>query len=162
LTTVSAPLLPEPDARYLDLLMRAGRQPWAIELKLTDAGRGRYLRHAIVQAVLYRRFVRAASDLHPWFVERSLDPTACRAAIAFPAPTGRGSDTRRDELRRIAALFDAIIELDVDVEDLPAGLPEPLLERSTHRWPDYRVQISFATQPERSRRNGSRDRAVPR
>jgi hypothetical protein len=141
-------------ARYLDVLMRQGSEPWAVELKVTNAGRGKYLRHAIAQAVLYRRFIGTAQELRPWFAEREppLTPTSCRAAIAFPALTGTGADSRRDELRRLAALFDvAVVELDVDVDDLPAGIPEPLDlgERDAENGvPGYRVLVRFATQPD--------------
>ena len=64
-------------ARYLDALLAddTGR-PWAVELKDQNAGggRGRYLRHGIAQAVLYRHFIQNADALDPWFEEFPTQP----------------------------------------------------------------------------------------
>lgn len=72
-------------ARYLDALMKDGSTPWAIEMKVQGGGGvGQYYRHALVQAVLYREFIRNAKPLHPWFNDRGLDATACQAAVVIP------------------------------------------------------------------------------
>jgi len=73
-------------ARYLDALLRDpndGRVPWAIEMKV-NRSEGQYYRHAVVQAVLYRHFIRHATPLHFWFDQFGLDPTLCRAAVVVP------------------------------------------------------------------------------
>ena len=76
---------PNGQARFIDVLMNVGSTPYVVELKEpkgTSPGQG--YRHAITQAVLYREFVKNATDLHPWFIEKKLDPARCQAAIAFP------------------------------------------------------------------------------
>ena len=35
--------------------------------------------------MLYREFVRSASELHPWFELRELEPSRCKGAVAFPS-----------------------------------------------------------------------------
>ena len=76
---------PNGQARFIDVLMHIDEIPYVIELKepaCSSPGLG--YRHAITQAVLYREFIKKAVELHPWFFEKDLDPTRCRAAIAFP------------------------------------------------------------------------------
>lgn len=77
------------NARFIDAVMRANGMPWVIELKDLRAGRGRYLRHSVAQAVLYRRFIRGAVGMHPYFasLDPPLDPRLTRSAVAFPALT---------------------------------------------------------------------------
>ena len=81
-------------ARYLDALLAddAGR-PWAIELKdrYAGAGHGAYLRAGIGRAVLYRHYIRTATELAPWFQRYGLDHTQCRAALAFPTAPSTAS-----------------------------------------------------------------------
>ncbi|MFD0205474.1 MULTISPECIES: hypothetical protein [Saccharothrix] len=73
-------------ARYLDALMRQGKVPWAVEMKVRGArGVGGYYRHAVGQAVLYRHWIRSATALDPWFTRQGLDRTAARAAVVVPA-----------------------------------------------------------------------------
>lgn len=77
-------------ARYLDVLLRDDvGNPFAVELKDQDAGggHGQYLRHGLTQAVLYRHFIRSASELDPLFDRFGLRRDRCRAVLAFPAPT---------------------------------------------------------------------------
>jgi hypothetical protein len=92
-------------ARYLDGLMRDGRVPWAVEMKVRgSAGVGRYYRHAVGQAVLYRHFIRSAIALDPWFVEHGLDRAACRAAVVVPDLDEQPQ--WRDRLAAVCALVD--------------------------------------------------------
>jgi hypothetical protein len=44
-------------ARYIDALMRDSNVPWVIEIKESAGNAGEYLRHGVVQAVLYRESV---------------------------------------------------------------------------------------------------------
>ena len=82
-------------ARFIDAVLYADDTPWVIELKDLQAGRGSYLRHGIAQAVLYRRFLRRASAMYPYFSDLTppLEPRLTRSAVAFPAfgssPGGR-------------------------------------------------------------------------
>jgi hypothetical protein len=73
-------------ARYLDALLRIGTTPVAIELKVATGGQGRYYRRSIVQAVLYRHFIRNAPDLEPWFNAAGLTRSAVTAAVGIPVP----------------------------------------------------------------------------
>lgn len=102
-------------ARYLDALLadNDGR-PWAVELKDQDAGggHGAYLRHGIGQAVLYRHYIRSASELEPWFSSHGLQRSQCHAAVAFPtgSPAAAAALAR---LRVLANIYDVeVIEFD--------------------------------------------------
>jgi hypothetical protein len=105
-------------ARYLDALLRKGRTPWAIEMKVDIGGSGTgiagYYRHAISQAVLYREFIRAATPLHFWFQNQDLDASDCRAAVVVPDLTaGNARRDHRADLHSICKLFDVeLIEVD--------------------------------------------------
>ena len=95
-------------SRYLDaLLADSDRRPWAVELKdqYAGGGHGAYLRHGVGQAVLYRHYIRSASELNPWFEHHGLDRTRCRAALAFPkAPPSTAKVIER--LCTLAARYD--------------------------------------------------------
>ena len=142
------------NARFIDAVLRAEGTPWVIELKDLPAGRGRYLRHGIAQAVLYRRFLRDARGIHPYFSDLvpPVEPRLTRSAVAFPAfGSSRSGAKRLAELRGLAALFDVdVIELETTIDDTPRDLPEPLLpaDPSEGDTPDYRVVVRFATQPD--------------
>jgi len=102
-------------ARYLDALLadHVGR-PWAVELKDQDAGggHGAYLRHGIGQAVLYRHYIRSASDLDGWFSLYDLKRTECDAALAFPTGSS-GASATLGRLRALAKLYAVeVIEFD--------------------------------------------------
>lgn len=100
-------------ARYLDGLMKHGDTPWALEMKVEGgSGVGRYYRHAVGQAVLYRHFIRSAKPLHFWFDKYEVDPRKCRAAVVVPEMTAR--QAWRDRLKRMCDLFD------VDLIEVPA------------------------------------------
>lgn len=72
-------------ARYLDALLRDGDVPWALELKAElGSGVGRYYRHAVGQAILYRHFIRTSPHLKPWFDQHGLDQTKCQAGVVLP------------------------------------------------------------------------------
>ena len=95
-------------ARYLDaLLADDSSRPWAVELKDQDAGggHGAYLRHGIGQAVLYRHYIRSASQLDEWFSSYGLQRTQCQAALAFPTASP-GASATVTRLRDLAKLFD--------------------------------------------------------
>jgi hypothetical protein len=112
-------------ARYLDGLLRDGRTPWALEMKVQGgAGVGQYYRHAVVQAVLYRQFIRGATPLHRWFESQDLEATACRAAVVVPQLPA-GSQQWRIRLQRLCALFDvALVEVPASAAQI-AHLPAP-------------------------------------
>jgi hypothetical protein len=141
-------------ARFIDAVFHADDTPWVIELKDLRAGRGAYLRHGIAQAVLYRRFVRNARAMYPYFsdLDPPLDPRLTRAAVAFPAFGSSPAGAKRlQELRELAALFDvAVIELDTTLGAAPPELPEPVAsaDAPVDGTPDYRVVVRFATQPD--------------
>lgn len=94
-------------ARYLDGLLRDGRVPWAVEMKIQGPSGGlrQYYRHAIAQAVLYREFIKRAAPLDAWFVGRGLDRDLCRAAIVVPEMVGSASKSL-DPIKRLCDLFD--------------------------------------------------------
>ncbi|WP_457202666.1 hypothetical protein [Nocardioides sp. HB32] len=95
---------PKGRARYLDALLRDpidSRIPWAIEMKV-NRSEGQYYRHAVVQAVLYRHFIRRATPLHFWFDQFGLDPTLCRAAVVVPTVR---TQMWQDRLSALCALF---------------------------------------------------------
>ena len=100
-------------ARYLDGLLRDGSTPWALEMKVNGGGGvGRYYRHAIAQAVLYREFIRQASPLHFWFEQQDLDATGCQAAVVIPE-FSTASDRWRPRLQALSDLFGvALVEVD--------------------------------------------------
>lgn len=96
-------------ARYLDALLRDGDVPWAIEMKVSGSGGvGRYYRHAVAQAVLYRAFIQAAKPLHFWFEQQKLDADACKAAVVVPEMTGAQSRWL-PELQTLCAMFDVAL-----------------------------------------------------
>lgn len=109
---------PGTPARYLDALLRDGRVPWALEMKVQGgAGAAGYYRHAVGQAVLYRHFIRDAAPLEPWFsgnarhTGHDLDRTACRAAVVVPDLSG--SPKWRSRLQAVCELVDVeLVEVD--------------------------------------------------
>ncbi|MGZ6588061.1 MAG: hypothetical protein ACXVHX_27655 [Solirubrobacteraceae bacterium] len=142
------------NARFIDAVLYADDTPWVIELKDLRAGRGSYLRHGIAQAGLYRRFLRNASGMHPYFsdLDPPLDPRVTRAAVAFPAFGSTPADAKRlQELRELAALFDvAVTELDTTMPAASEELLEPVApaDAAVGGPPDYRVVVRFATRPD--------------
>jgi hypothetical protein len=64
-------------------------------------GYGRYLRHAIGQAVLYRHFLRTASPYGQWFNSVGLDQHGLRALVLYAQP---GEAVERTIARRIGDL----------------------------------------------------------
>ena len=74
-------------ARYLDGLVRIGPVPWALEMKIAPSSGGlrQYYRHAIVQAVLYREFIKRSTPLQGWFLGQGLNRALCRAAVVVPS-----------------------------------------------------------------------------
>ncbi len=92
-------------ARYLDALMREGRVPWAVEMKVRGSGGvGGYYRHAVGQAVLYRHFIRSAAPLDDWFDSHALDRTSCQAAVVVPDLDLQPA--WRERLRAVCELFE--------------------------------------------------------
>lgn len=106
--------------RYVDALMRNSNVPWVIEIK--DSGSaGQYLRHSVVQAVLYREFIRKAEKLHPWFKNRHLEADKCEAAVAFPTLKA-SNKAELEHVKDLANLFGVYV----------VELPEPLHTASPH------------------------------
>jgi len=98
-------------SKYIDVLCRAGKQPWALELKRPQ-GQGQYYRHGITQAILYRHFIRSWGKLNDWFENRGLDASRCEAALVIPRIAGEKEETLRKHLQDVARLFDIrIVEL---------------------------------------------------
>lgn len=101
------------DARYLDALLCRGRTPLAVELKVATGGQGRYYRRSLVQAVLYRHFIRNAPGLDPWFRAAGLDRMATEASIGIPIPARWTQRFARDRalLDRIAGCVGAQVHV---------------------------------------------------
>ena len=101
--------------KYLDVLMKSGRTPWAVELKVSETFHVRYYRHAICQVVLYREFIRHATSFSQWFERHGLDPKQCKAAVAFPKPglLNGNAQVGLDDINWLASLFQVeVITLD--------------------------------------------------
>jgi hypothetical protein len=100
--------------RYLDALLRDGRTPWAVEMKVQGgAGVGQYYRHAVAQAVLYREFLRRAEIVRPWFLGRGLDAAICSAAVVVPEMTSPSQAKWRTNVQRLCTAFGvAFVEVD--------------------------------------------------
>jgi hypothetical protein len=91
--------------------MRNSSVPWVIEIKESTGKAGEYLRHGVVQAVLYREYIRKAEHLYPWFKQHGLAAEKCEAAVAFPAlkPSNKAELKHVNDL---ANLFDVrVVEL---------------------------------------------------
>jgi hypothetical protein len=101
-------------AHYLDVLLRRGREPWAVELKvLGGGGAGAYYRHGVAQAVLYRHFIRSATPVHAWFADAGMDAAACRACLAVPRALSPPANARMRALRTLAGKLDvSVAEID--------------------------------------------------
>lgn len=94
-------------ARYLDALLRDGSRPWALEIKVEgSAGVGQYYRHAVVQAVLYRQFIRTATPLKEWFDRYELNQADCGAAVVVPELTPTQKDPWDCRLQAVCGAFD--------------------------------------------------------
>ena len=111
--------------RYLDALLRDGRTAWAVEMKEPSraGGYGRYLRHAIGQAVLYRHFLRTASPYGQWFNAAGLDQHGVRALVLYPQPDELREEKispRIGDLWLLASAFDVQL---VAVDTRPLGSP---------------------------------------
>jgi hypothetical protein len=138
--------------RYLDAMLRRGTTPIAVELKVSTGGQGRYYRRSLIQAVLYRHFIRNSPGLDPWFTAASLDRMATEACIAIPVPAHWTPRFSRDLdlLRTVASHVGVAVHLldDRATPDWVAnpGLSEPptsdvellswrLAAALTNRWP---------------------------
>lgn len=111
----------ESNAKFIDVIGRIGDVPVVVELKVPEGGgQGQYFRNAVGQVALYREFIRRATGLHPWFAERNLDVSKCKAVVAFPM---RGTEQQRKAAREpvqyLASLFD------VEVVELPDNWNAP-------------------------------------
>ena len=101
-------------ARFVDAVMKNGKMPWAVELKVDTGGQGQYYRHAITQAVLYREFLLQATYLHNWFRCLDLEPNEFRAAVVFPKLKGTENHRTRllGQVRKTGDCFDVdVVEL---------------------------------------------------
>lgn len=101
-------------AHYLDVLLRRGREPWAVELKvLGGGGAGAYYRHGVAQAVLHRHFIRSATPVHTWFADAGMDAAACRVCLAVPCALSPRANDRMQKLRTLAGQLDvSVAEID--------------------------------------------------
>ena len=91
---------PKATARYLDVVMRVGPTPWAVELKKPRRGANTRVRSR--KRCCMRRSSGRQKPLHGWFAHRGMDATTCRAAIVVPP----GIVAKwRDPLLAIAARF---------------------------------------------------------
>jgi hypothetical protein len=106
--------------RYLDALLRDEQTAWAVEMKEPSraGGYGRYLRHAIGQAVLYRHFLRTASPYGQWFNSVGLDQHGLRALVLYPQP---GEAVERTISRRIGDLW--LLASAFDVQLVAVSVP---------------------------------------
>jgi hypothetical protein len=96
-------------ARYVDVLGRRGTTPWVVELKVDD-GQGEYYRDGIVQAALYREYVRRASRLERWCEKHRLERTACRAALVIPPLRGPDAAELESDHRAVAEQLGVTLE----------------------------------------------------
>ncbi len=87
--------------RSIDVLMKDGDRPVIVEL----SEGGEQVRHSIVQAVLYREFVRGATGLHPWFKAQGVDARQCEALVAVPTFAGGRAEKTRELCNEVADLF---------------------------------------------------------
>jgi hypothetical protein len=92
--------------RHIDALMRDGRVPWVAELKVASSGQGNNYWEGVVQAALYRAFIKSADWLEDWFKSRDLDRSRCAAALVVPKLQGKDEHERRAELNAVARIFD--------------------------------------------------------
>jgi hypothetical protein len=102
-------------ASYLDVLMKSGNAPWAVEVKAAEAFDTRLYRHAICQVVLHREFIRHARSFYPWYEKHGLDPKQCQAAVVFPKPIclNKTAEVGFDDIKWLADLFQVeVIALD--------------------------------------------------
>jgi hypothetical protein len=115
-------------ARYLDALLRVDRTPWAVEIKVDGGGgTGRYYRHAVAQAVLYREFIRHATPLSQWFARHGLDQCECRAAVAVPE-FARAGDMKEQRLAAVCRAFGVqLLRVPRGAAGLAVYEPEPKL-----------------------------------
>jgi hypothetical protein len=103
---------PRDRKRHIDALMRCGKVPWVAELKVSTGGQGKYYREGIVQAALYREFIRAADWMEAWFRSRDLDRSQCAAVVVIPKLRGGQQERLRRNLKDLAAIFDVhLVEL---------------------------------------------------
>jgi len=91
--------------RHIDALMKNGAVPWVAELKV-GRSQGNYYREGIVQAALYRGFIRAADWLNPWFKAKDLDRSQCAAVLVIPELRGGQKERLGQELDDLARIFD--------------------------------------------------------
>jgi hypothetical protein len=101
--------------KYLDALLSEGATPLAVELKVASGGQGRYYQRSLIQAVLYRHFIRSVGELDPWFVEADLDRLAVRGVVGLAEPRHwtKSFSSKLAVLRQIADH----IGIDVEVID---------------------------------------------
>jgi hypothetical protein len=89
-----------------------------VELKLAQS-QGEYYLDGVIQAALYRAFIRGATSLAPYFEHYDVDLTLAEAALVVPAFAGPQAAHLRSVLRLAAQ------DLAVRVIELPpAGLSQ--------------------------------------
>jgi hypothetical protein len=127
--------------RYVDALLRRGRTPLAVELKVATGGQGRYYRRSIIQAVLYSHYIKNAADLDPWFNLADLDRNAVRACIGVPIPA-RWTDRFNRDLELLRAVA-ARVGTEVHVLD-DRVTPERISDGTGDECVDERLRWSLA------------------
>jgi hypothetical protein len=115
--------------QWLDLLMRRGDVPWAIEVDVPLGGLAQTVRRAIRDAALHRHFIRHARPLAPWFTSQGLYPQLCRAAVVIPRPRVEepAMASLVQELETVAMALDVhLVYLDVDtLPGVRPHIPQP-------------------------------------
>jgi hypothetical protein len=110
---------PDDRKRHIDALMRRDDVPWVAELKVRSGGQGNYYREGIIQAALYREFIRAAAWLEGWFSSKGLVRTKCEAVLVIPKL--RGKEERSEKLRRELDALENIFKVRVNEVPWPKG-----------------------------------------
>jgi len=119
-TSFHLPTLWSPEAPHhnLDLLLRQGNVPWAVEVDVPFGGLAKTVRRAMRDAVLHRFFIQNAEALFPFFEHIGLNPASCVAAVAIPAP-----DLRQPSIRSLfRELLGVARDLDVKLMVLPPDM----------------------------------------
>ena len=107
-------------ARYIDAMMRHVDGLFILELKVPSGSEGQYYRHAIAQAFLYRRFIKAATHLHGWIAAHGAGASGNSiAAVVFPKIESPQRHKLFDPLKKTAGRFGVCVrELDQTIAQL--------------------------------------------
>ena len=78
-----------------------------MKVQPSSGGLRQYYRHSIVQAVLYREFIKRSRPLEPWFAGQGLRQSLCRSAVV--APSLSRSPQTLTALQRLCDAFDVTL-----------------------------------------------------